>query len=65
MKIKKFLYSFLSVMIMTMLSEAVAQKLIKIVAQNVVRDFQLVQITLMGFFILGLIVCWASKFVER
>lgn len=49
---------------MTILSEAVAQKLINIVAQNVVRDFQLVQISLMGFFILGLIVSWASKFVE-
>lgn len=49
MKIKTFIF-ILSVMIMTMLSETVAQKLIKIVTQNIVRDFQSVQISLMGFY---------------
>jgi hypothetical protein len=39
---------------MTTLSETVAQKLIKIVAQNVVRDIQLVQISLTGFLSWGL-----------
>ncbi len=38
------------IMVMIMLNETVAQKLIKIVAQNGVGDVQLVQISLMDFY---------------
>lgn len=37
-------------MVMIMLNETVAQKLIKIVAQNGIGDVQLVQISLMDFY---------------
>lgn len=50
-------------MVIIMLNKTVAQKLIKIVAQNGVGDLQLVQISLMGFYP-GFIVNWISKFVE-
>ena len=48
---------------MIMLNETVAQKLIKIVAQNGVGDVQLVQISLMDFYP-GVLVNWANKFIE-